>query len=187
VIGLIFDKDSFKILSLFSASSEPGFNRSQIKEKTVMNNVPLDNALAKLVMSKLLTKENNVYRINTENKNTRRILKVVSKQHKDLNNLPLNIYFSLIDLVDYLASMKKIDVYLFGFYAGSDKGENSNIDIALLAPKKTTLKYLSKITGKVEKNYGKTIKIHDFIKDDFYKNKSDPVIKEILQNGIRLM
>ena len=187
MIGLIFDKDSFKILSLFSASQETGFNRSQIKEKTVMNNVPLDNALAKLLTSKLLTKDNNVYRINQDNKTSRRILKVVSKQHKDLNNIPLNIYFSIIDLVDNLASMKKIDVYLFGFYAGSDKGENSIIDIALLVPKKTGLKQLNKITEKVEKNYGKKIKIHEFSKDDFYKNKTEPVIKDILQNGIRLM
>ena len=187
MIGLIFDKDSFKILSLFSRTPESGFNRSQIKEKTTMNNVPLDNALAKLLTTKILIKEGNIYRINFDNKYAKRILKIVSKQYRDLNELPLNVYFSLIDIVDNLSSMKKIEVYLFGFYSGSDYSEKSDIDIALLVPKKIGVKRLNKLTEKPEKNYGKKIKIHDFIKDDFYKKKSDPQVTDILQNGIRLM
>jgi hypothetical protein len=187
MIGLIFDKDSFKILSLFSTAPDSALNRSQIKEKTVMNNVPLDNALFKLLKAKILIRENNEYRLDQDNKNSRRILKVVARQYRDFHELPLNIYFSLIDLADNLSSMKKIEAYLYGFYTGSDSGESSKIDIALLTPKKVSLKRFDRIAAKIEKNYGKKIEIHNFIADDFYKNKGDKLVSDIQQNGIKIL
>ena len=41
----IFNKDIVKILTLFSVSLGSKFTRNEIKEKTMLNNVPLDNAL----------------------------------------------------------------------------------------------------------------------------------------------
>lgn len=187
MIGLLFDTDCFKILSLFSVSPGSGFKRNQIKETTKLNNVPLDKALRKLLRSDVLRSDKKVYRINFENDNSKKILEIVSKQHKGLKDLPLNVYFLLIDLVESLSTVPKIEVYLFGSYSKLIYREKSDVDIAVLVPENFNMDDLSKITKKLEKNYGKRVELHDFIKDNFYKNKRDPLVKDILQNGIRLI
>lgn len=187
MIEMIFDKDCFKVLSLFSVSPGSGFKRSQIKEKTRLNNVPLDNALTKLLKTKILRNDKNVYRVNFEDEYSKKVLDIVSKQHKELKELPLNVYFLIIDLVDYLSTMKKIEVYLFGSYSKLIYREKSDVDVAVLTPEEMDISAISKITKKLEKNYGKHVEIHDFVKDNFYKNKKDPLVADILQNGIRLI
>lgn len=187
MIELIFDKDCFKVLSLFSISPGSGFRRTQIKEKTLLNNVPLDKALAKLLKTKVLRVEKNIYRIDFENEYSKKVLDIVTKQHKELKELPLNVYFLIIDLVDYLSTRKRIDVYLFGSYSKLIYREKSDVDIAVLGPEDMNMEMLAKISKKLEKSYGKHVEIHDFVKDDFYKNKKDPLVKDILQNGVRLI
>jgi len=187
MIELIFDKDCFKILSLFSISPGSGFRRTQIKEKTLLNNVPLDKALTKLLRTNVLRNDNNIYRINFENEYSKKVLEIISKQHKELKELPLNVYFLIIDLVDSLSAMKSIEIYLFGSYSKLVYREKSDVDIAVLGPPNLDMAMLSKISKKLEKNYGKHVEIHDFIKGDFYKNKKDPLVKEILINCIRLI
>lgn len=187
MIGLLFDTDCFKILSMFSISPGSGFKRNQIKETTKLNNVPLDKALCKLLRSEILKSDKKVYRINFENDNSKKVLEIVTKQHKELKELPLNVYFLLIDLVDSLSTTKKIEVYLFGSYSKLIYKEKSDVDIAVLTLENCKVDRLSKISKKLEKTYGKRVEIHDFIKNDFYKNKRDPLVKDILQNGIRLI
>ncbi|MEW6063011.1 MAG: hypothetical protein AB1571_01405, partial [Nanoarchaeota archaeon] len=69
MINLIFDKDIFKILTIFSLSSGSKFKRNEFKEKTKLNNIPLDNALLKLIKANLFKKEKKFYSINFENNN----------------------------------------------------------------------------------------------------------------------
>ena len=187
MIGQLFDTDCFKILSLFSVSPGSGFKRNFIKDTTTLNNVPLDKALCKLLRSEILKSDKKVYRINFENDNSKKILEIVTKQHKEMKDLPLNVYFLLIDLADSLSTIKKIEVYLFGSYSKLIYKEKSDIDIAVLVPENYDINSFNKIIKKLEKNYGKNIELHDFIKDSFYKNKRDPLVADILINGIRLM
>jgi predicted nucleotidyltransferase len=187
MIGQLFDIDCFKILSLFSVSPGSGFNRNKIKETTKLNNVPLDNALNKLLKSEILRNDKRVYRINFENDYSKKMLEIVTKQHMELKDLPLNVYFLLIDLVESLSTTKKIEVYLFGSYSKLIYKEKSDVDIAVLVPDGFNIDAINKLTKKLEKNYGKRVEVHDFIKDTFYKNKKDPLVKDILQNGIRLI
>ncbi len=70
MINQIFNLDSFKILSLFSLSPGSRFRRKEIKERTKLNNIPLDKTLLKLLSGKILKKEENLYMLNFENKNT---------------------------------------------------------------------------------------------------------------------
>ena len=100
MIGLIFDATCFKILSLFAVSREPGYKRNEIKEKTKLNNVPLDKALTKLLLSHVLAVENNVYKLDVETKSTKRAAKVALRQYQALNELPFDLYLLLIDLVE---------------------------------------------------------------------------------------
>lgn len=56
IIGL-FNKDVFKILTVLSLSPGSRFLRKELKEKTKMNNINLDNALNILLNSNIILKE----------------------------------------------------------------------------------------------------------------------------------
>ena len=68
MISQIFYANSFKIVALFALSPGSRFKRKEIKEKTKLNNVPLDKALSRLVSSGIVKKENNLFSINFESK-----------------------------------------------------------------------------------------------------------------------
>ena len=181
MINLIFDKEIYKILTIISISPGSRFNRNEIKEKTKLNNVPLDNALSKLINTGLLKKEKRMYSINYNNSLIKLIIGIVSQQYKELKEIPLNVYFLIIDLVSDVKLIKS-EVYLFGSYSKLIYNENSDIDIAILD------KFADKLLiKKLEEKYAKKIEVHTFDKSEFYKNKKDPLIKEILKNGIKLL
>jgi len=185
MISLLFDKDMFKILTVFSLSPGSKFRRKEFKEKTKLNNIPLDNALSKLNKINILKKEKRLYSINFENINIKSILEIISKQYKYLKEIPLNVYFLLIDLISEI-KLIKAEIYLFGSYSKLIYKENSDIDIALLdnnLEKETINKFIKKL----EKKYNKNIELHIFNKTEFYKNKNDPLVKDIIKNGIRLL
>ena len=187
MINQIFDLDSFKIISLFSLSPGSRFRRNEIKEKTKLNNVPLDKALLRLVYSRILKKEENFYKINFQNENAKKIIDISSGQYKDLKELPFDVYLLLLDLVSKLSIIRGIEVYLFGSYSKLIYNEKSDVDIAILTPKIFDKKNIRKITQKLEIVYKKSIELHFFEKKLFYKNKKDPLVKEIIKNGVRII
>lgn len=187
MIGLIFDKECFKIISLLSLSPGSRFSRNDIKEKTRLNNVPLDIALKKLLSSKILIKDARLYQANFENDDSKKIIDLLSKQYKKLKELPLDVYFLLIDLISSAYTIKGIEIYLFGSYSKLVYQLGSDVDIAIIASKDFDKNSLIKAKNKLEKKYNKNIEIHDFDRSSFYKNKSDPLIKDILKNGIKLI
>ena len=184
MINLVFDKDIFKILTIFSISPGSKFKRNELKEKTKLNNVLLDNALFKLIKEKLIKKEKTLYSINLENSNIRQILDIISKQYKYLKEIPLDVYFLLIDLTSDIRLIKS-EMYLFGSYSKLIFKENSDIDIAIL-DKFIKKEIIDKIIKKLENKYNKKIELHIFDKYEFYENKKDPLIKDIIKNGIIL-
>lgn len=184
MITPIFNKDVVKILTLFSLSPGSRFNRNQIKEKTIMNNVPLDNALNLLLQTELIKKEKRLYSFNFDNNYYKKFLDIVSSQYKKLKEIPLKIYFIIIDITYELTPYKCIELYLFGSYSKLIYKENSDIDLALLSNKKLNI---NRIIAKIEKKYNKNIELHYFNKKEFYKNKKDPLIKDILKNGIKII
>ena len=185
MISLIFNKDIFKILTIFSVSPGSRFKRNELKEKTKLNNVPLDNALAKLLKTSILKKEKTLISINFENQIAKSLLEIISWQYKSLKEVPLNVYFLLIDLIDSIALIKA-EVYLFGSYSKLIYNENSDVDIALIITS-IDKSIISKIVNKIEKKYNKKIALHIFDKQKFYKNKKDPLIKDIIKNGVKLI
>ena len=188
MISQIFDLDSFKIISLFSLSPGSRFRRKEIKEKTKLNNVPLDKALLRLLSSGILKKEENFYKINFHNENAKKIVEISSKQYKDLKELPFDVYLLLLDLVSEFSVIKGIEVYLFGSYSKLIYNEKSDVDIAILTPEIFNKKNnIQKTIQKLEKIYKKNIETHFFVKKLFYKNKKDMLVKEIIRNGMRLI
>jgi predicted nucleotidyltransferase len=187
MISQIFDSGSFKVLALFALSPGSRFRRKEIKEKTRMHNVPLDRALARLASSGIIKKNKGFYFVNLENPYAEQIITITSSHHKQLKNLPLDVYLLLVDMIDELSTTKGLEVWLFGSYSKMIYSEKSDVDIALLVPQAFDKIRIKKIFKKLEKQYGKEIEEHFFDVRAFYRNKKDPLVKEILQNGIRLI
>lgn len=183
----IFDKDIIKILTLFSVSPGSKFTRNEIKEKAVLNNVPLDSALSKLLNNKLLIKEKRFFNLNFENKNLKALMEIVRKEHLKFKEIPLKIYYILIDVSVVLANIKNIiNVYLFGSYAKLIHTEKSDIDLAVILEKegKDIISKIKKSINKIERKYNKSLELHFFDKRDVHQK--DPIIKEILRNNVEV-
>ena len=183
----IFNKDVVKVLTLFSISPGSKFTRNEIKEKTMLNNVPLDNTINILLNNKLLIKEKRFLNLNFENKNLKNILEIVKKEHLRLKEIPLKIYYIILDISSVLSNIKKIkEAYLFGSYAKLIYTERSDIDLAIVLEKedKSFVKKLKKDINKIEKKYDKNVELHFFKKKDM--KQKDPIIKEILRNNVSI-
>lgn len=182
---LVFDQRIVKILTIFSISPGSKFNRNELKEKTMLFNVSLDNALNILQNSKVLNKKGKIYELNFENVSVKTIIEIVNQDYKYLRELPLTVYFLLLDFL-MINELKDLEVYLFGSYSKLVYSNSSDIDLAVLG-KNAQERKINSIANKLEKKYSKKIEVHYFNKDNFYKNKTDPLVKEILRNGIRLV
>jgi len=187
MISNIFTKDCFKILTLFSIAPGSRFKRKEIKEKVLLNNVPLDNALKRLFYENILKKQNNFHSINFENSVAKEIVSICKKQYIELKEIPLNVYYLIIDFLDEIVKQKNLEIYLFGSYSKLIYNDRSDIDIAILSDDSVDKKQINKVVLKLEKAYNKKIEVHYFNKRLFYKNKKDPIVKDILKNGVRLI
>lgn len=152
-----------------------------------MHNIPLDSALARLVSSGVIKKEKGLFSVNLENNYAEHIIAILSSQHRYLKNLPFDVYFLLADAVNELSNVKGLELWLFGSYSKMVYNERSDVDLALLVSRGPDKKHIQKVLRKLEKHYLKEIEEHFFDVHEFYKNKKDPLVKEIMRNGVRLM
>lgn len=186
IINLI-DKNYAKLLLFMTISPGSRYSRKEIYEKTGMNNVPLDNSLNVLVNLKLIKEENKLYSLILENETIQQLI----KERKIISNLPLKVQFILLEFISYAISPKSINkIILFGSYAKLIFSEKSDIDIAVIFPNK--IKNKEKIEKKIlifeeklSKKYKKDIQSHFFLEQDL--KQKDPLIKDILRNGIILI
>ncbi len=189
MISQIFDGGSFRVLALFAISPGSRFRRKEIKDRTRMNNAPLDNALSKLVSSGVIKSENGFYySLNMESVYLEPLMKLISSQHTELKKLPLSVYLLLADAVAALSTVKRPEAWLFGSYSKLVYTEKSDVDIALLVPPEFKHKErIKNILRKLEKHYGKKIEAHFFDAHAFYRNKKDPLVNGILKDGVRIL
>lgn len=180
----LFNKNSAKILLLFSISPGRRYLRKEIQKKTEINNVPLDASLAELLSFKLLIKKKNIYALNLENNLIIQIL----EELKEISSVPLKIKFILNDLVFYVSKVKEINrIILFGSYSKLIFSDKSDIDIAVICElKKETENKIIGIANKLSKEYKKEIHISFFTEQDL-KHKKDALIKDILRNGRKIL
>ncbi|MEK6934177.1 MAG: nucleotidyltransferase domain-containing protein [Nanoarchaeota archaeon] len=182
----LFNSNVLRILTVFSISPGSRFNRKMIKEKTNIPNIILDKSLYTLINLKILAKEKNLFLVNYKNFKIEEIINKVSEKYSSFRQLPLREYFMVLNIIDNFLAMRDIgDVYLFGSYAKLIFSESSDIDIAIVS-NYINRKEAERVIKKLEKKYGKKIEAHYFT-NDFYKNKRDPLVKEVLQHGIKLI
>ena len=182
----VFNRDIAKILTLFSVSPGSSFTRNEIKEKTLLNNVPLDNSINVLLSNDILLKERRFLKLNFDNKNLTMLMDLVKKEHLRFKQIPLKIYYMLLEISSSFSNIKGITkIYLFGSYAKLIYTKKSDIDLAVILEKedKELVNKLKKSIKKIEKKYDKNVEPHFFEKKDM--GQKDPLINEILRNGIK--
>ncbi|MBI2676030.1 MAG: nucleotidyltransferase domain-containing protein [Candidatus Aenigmarchaeota archaeon] len=187
MISQIFDSGSFKVLALFALSPGSRFRRKEIKERIKLHNVPLDKSLSKLASSGMIKKEGAYYSINFGNSQTENVITIVAQQHKQLKNIPLDVHLLLADIAAEIAAIKGLEIWLFGSYSKLVYSEKSDVDVAVLGPESIDKQRIRRLFKRLERHYGKEIGEHFFELHAFYRNKKDPLVKEILQHGIRLL
>lgn len=183
----IFDRNIIKILTLFSITPGSKFTRKEIKDKTLLHNVPLDEALTILLNNKILLKEKRFFSLNFENENTKNVVETVKKEYVRFKEIPLKIYYLLIDICSSLSALDQIkNIYLFGSFAKLIYTEKSDIDLAIVLKieDKNLIEKIRKEIGKIERKYQKPIEGHFFEEKDL--SKKDPLIKEIKKNNVVL-
>lgn len=179
----LLDNNLAKVLTVFSLAPGAKFIRKELKEMTKLNNVNLDKALNILQNSEIIRRENRYFKLNM-NEKTKALIEMIQKEYKELNEIPLNVFFSILDFINKVLFLKDVEVYLFGSYAKLTFKEGSDIDLAIISERK--LNFLERIALKIEKRYKTKIQLHFFGKD-FIKHKEDPLVKEIIRNNIRLI
>lgn len=189
MIANLFDRNLMKILALFLISPGSRYIRKEIKEKTQINNVPLDKTLSKLLALKIIKQEKNLLILNQEYE-FKNILEKIRKEFVELN-LPLKVYSILLEVTDKFSGLSSIkNIYLFGSYAKFIYHEDSDIDIAIIFSNKLKNKNeleekINRDTEKISKKHKKKIEIHFFLEKD--TKEKDPLIKDILRNGKRIL
>ena len=179
----LFDSNILKIMTVFSISPGSRLNRKIIKEKTGIANIILDKTLAKLINFKILIKEKGFFVLNFKNTEVKEIINLAAENYAKFKQIPLKEYFMIVNIIEEFSKIKNIgDVYLFGSYAKLIFRENSDVDIAVIS--EIDKRKINKIAERLEKKYNKKIEVH-FFTEKFYNNKRDPLVKEILQHGIK--
>lgn len=177
----IFDKNIVKVLSFLIISPGSRYTRLEIKEKTNMNNLPLDKVLNKLFSLGILIKENNLIVLNT-NSNFSELIYFIRKEYKYFN-VPYEIFNILFYTINILSEFRQIKkIYLFGSYSKLIFNNKSDIDIAIFFENK--IKERKNIGNKINRyldKIDKRLEVHFFLEKDIKEN--DPLIKDIIKNG----
>lgn len=184
----LFDKNIVKILSFLLISPGSKYKRNEIKDKTKMNNIPLDSTLRKLKSLKIIEEKKKIISLNFNIEKNQDIFKLLSDEYKHFN-VPFGVFQILAEFSDKLTKINNINsAILFGSYAKLIYTEKSDIDIAVIF--KDKIKDAQKIeklvkdnAAKISKKRGMDIQLHFFSQIDIKKNKSDPLIKDIIRNG----
>lgn len=184
----LINKNSARILLFLAISPGSNYSRKEIKEKTSINNLPLDSYLTELLFFRMINKKNKLYSLNLENS----LVKIILDETKGkFSNFPLKVKFILIDFIFQISKIKNIkNIILFGSYSKLVYTENSDIDLAVifgrgLKNKEVVEKKIFNISEKISKRYKKEIQEHFFSEDDL--KKKDPLINDIVKNGLVLI
>ena len=184
IINLI-NQHSAKILLFLAISPGSKYSRKEIREKTQINNVPLDTSLTELLNFKLILFKDRLYSLNLENNIVKQIMEGIS----EIKNVPLKIQFIIFEFISEIAKFRGIKkIVLFGSYAKLIYSEKSDIDIAIIIEedRENIQKKISLIAEKLSKKYKKQIQEHFFTEKDM-KHKEDALIRDILRNGRALV
>ena len=190
MISNLFDKNTMRILSYFLISPGSRYSRKELKENTKMNNVPLDQTIARLKTLKIIEEKKKLYSLNLQNEEFKIILEQLQQEYKRFS-VPYEIFNILIDISDRISRVKQVkEAFLFGSYAKLIYSEKSDIDIAIIfyneiKNKNKLEKKINKELMKISKKSKTQIEVHYFSDADM--KAKDPLIKDILKNNKKII
>jgi predicted nucleotidyltransferase len=182
------NKTAWKILRVLSEAPGRGTTRSEIKEITKAGNFALSESLKSLVTYKILLKKKlgkkEIYWLNTANPVVQEIIKLFEMERTELKNLQPSKVIFLAKILDVIVEkISPESVILFGSHAKGTATEESDFDLCVIVRKKEKMQRI--VLASLPEN----VQIHIFEKKEFekLKRKKDPLIEEILRDGIKLI
>lgn len=177
--AILTNKSVWKILILYSYGQGEGYNWSNLKEYTKLQIKSLIIAKEILLFHNILKKEKNIYKLNLGNELTIDLMEIIKKEKQRLNYPDLNLYYSLILMIEKIQKREDIDeIYLFGSHAKKRASRNSDIDIAIISSN-INLDF-TKEQVELEEKSGIVFEFHT------HKFGTDLLSKEIKNSGIKL-
>ena len=183
MIANLLNKNIVRILSYLLISPGSRHSRKEIKEKTGMNNITLDESLHTLENIGILTRKRRLYELNMQEMNENSILKDLKNEFETFA-IPHRTFNILVEFTGEMLKEKSIEgIILFGSYAKLIFSEKSDIDVALITKEKNKRieNEANKKTKGISEKWGKTIETHFFTKEEF--KKKDLIIADIKKNG----
>ncbi|MEK6859722.1 MAG: nucleotidyltransferase domain-containing protein [Nanoarchaeota archaeon] len=183
----LLDKSIAKILLFLEISPGSRYLRKDIKEKTNLNNMPLDISLAQMLNFKMILFKDKLYSLNLDNN----IVKLITEENREFKQLPLKIQFVILDFIKNISKLKGITkIILFGSYSKLIYTDKSDIDIAIVFDEneknRDVKKKISLIVERLSRKHKKQIQEHFFSEKDLL-HKEDALIKDIVRNGKNLL
>src|SRR3989344_3082065 len=102
MISNLLEKNIARVLTYFLISPGSRYARKEIKEKTEMNNVPLDKTLTKLKSLKLIAENKKLYSLNFNIEKNKEIFNIISSEYHYFN-IPYKIFNILIEVAEKLS------------------------------------------------------------------------------------
>lgn len=181
------NKTAWKILRVLSEAPGKGVARSEIKALTKAGNLALSNSLKELetygIIKKKKMGKKDIYWLNVANKFAKKILELFEIEMENLKGLPPSKVIYLAKIISRLERIKPKSVILFGSQVKGIASQESDFDICVIVEKKDRrkLREISKLPENVQ--------LHIFEEKEFYelKKEKDPLIEEILRDGVKLI
>ena len=182
-----FDHGIAKILALFATSPGSAFLRKELKEKTFLHNVSLDNALAALCANRILEKQRRLFRVNFHEKAAKVLLALFTEEYARFKEIPLKVFFLLMEISSSLCRESQVKhILLFGSYAKLVYRQDSDIDLAIITDgdDEKIKSMVKKGAEMLEEKFEVVVEAHFFSEKDL--QAKDPLIHELKRNNVPL-
>jgi len=181
------NKTAWKILRILSEAPGKGVTRNEIKALTKAGNLALSNSLKELetygIIKKKKVGKKDIYWLNMANEFAKKILELFEIERENLKGLSPSKVTYLAKIVSRLERIKPKSIILFGSQVKGIASQESDFDICIIVEKKDRrkLKEISKLP--------ENIQIHIFEEKEFLelKKEKDPLVEEILRDGVKII
>ncbi len=182
----------WRVLLLYSYSPGKGMVREEIKKLAGLRNVPLDSALRKLVLFGVLRQEGRLYRIDVGSEYAKKILELLSDMKRGLRGIGYELLIILDGFVREAVKAKALkSIILFGSHAKLTARKGSDVDLCVItSQREEKLEFrIQDVCESIFKESGSRIQVHYFTESGFEdgRKKKDPLVMDIIKDGIRLL
>ena len=183
IANILNNKSVWKFLLLASYSPGSGYTRGELLKLTNWNNLSLDRVLKKLVFYNIIKKEGRIIKLNFEDSKTEVIMDLIEQEKRKLNYPSYELFLIMTEFLRLVENKQISAIYLFGSWAKKTASKSSDIDLAIFSKDKLNL---IEVQDKIEQRFDVKLQLHYF-KEEIFENRKNPLIQNILKEGVRLV